>query len=388
MQNVKIHDENGTPVVELIGRIGTENAADVENEILQALNDMSGTPIVDAEQLTYISSAGLRIFLRLRKNYPGLKVINTTPSVYDIFEVTGFTEMMTIERGYRRISIDGCEEIGGGANGIVYRYDPETVVKVWRAAGSLDDIKRERELARRAFVLGVPTAISYDIVRVGDRFGSVFELLDASSLSSMVADDPDHMDIYVKKFVDLLKLIHSTEVKPDELPDMKEKYISYVNDLKPYLSEATIGKLETLLAAVPDSCKMLHGDYHTKNVMSRDGEEMLIDMDTLSRGDPVFEFASIYNAYVGFGVIEHERVSDFIGMSYAQAGAFWRKTLEAYLGTDSEARVDAAERKAHLLGSVRLLRRTIRRDGEGTPLARKCREDIEQLAAQVDSLAF
>ncbi len=38
-------------------------------------------------------------------------------------------------------------------------------------------IKNEQRLAKRAFVKGVPTAISYDIVKVGDKYGSVFELL-------------------------------------------------------------------------------------------------------------------------------------------------------------------------------------------------------------------
>ena len=61
--------------------------------------------------------------------------------------------------------------LGEGANGKVYRYDSDTIVKVYKDSVSLEDIKRERELARTAFILGIPTAIPYDrqedSIRVG-----------------------------------------------------------------------------------------------------------------------------------------------------------------------------------------------------------------------------
>ena len=72
--------------------------------------------------------------------------------------------------------------IGEGANGKVYRVDRDTIVKVYRKPDAIQEIQRERELARTAFVAGVPTAIPYDVVRIREGgYGSVFELLDATS---------------------------------------------------------------------------------------------------------------------------------------------------------------------------------------------------------------
>lgn len=56
---------------------------------------------MDAEKLDYISSAGLRVILRLRKNEAGLRIIHAQSSVYEILEMTGFTEMMPVEKAYR-----------------------------------------------------------------------------------------------------------------------------------------------------------------------------------------------------------------------------------------------------------------------------------------------
>ncbi len=67
--------------------------------------------VLDADNLEYISIAGLRVMLRLRKSEPNLAIINTSPEVYSVFEMTGFTEMMKIEKTYPRISIECCEFI-------------------------------------------------------------------------------------------------------------------------------------------------------------------------------------------------------------------------------------------------------------------------------------
>ena len=120
-----------------------------------------------------------------------LAIVNASPEVYEIFEMTGFTEMMPVSRAYRRVSVDGCEVIGQGANGKVYRLDPETIIKVYLNPNSLPDIHWERELARKAFVLGIPTAIPYDVVKVGGRIRAPsFELLNAKSFGSLIAAAP------------------------------------------------------------------------------------------------------------------------------------------------------------------------------------------------------
>ena len=87
-----------------------------------------------------------------------------------------------MQRTWNTSPAQDCEVIGEGFNGKVYRIDQDNVVKVYKNANALADIQHEREVARLAMVLGVPTAISYDVVRVRDSYGSVFELLNARSL--------------------------------------------------------------------------------------------------------------------------------------------------------------------------------------------------------------
>lgn len=391
MVNSKLTD--GTLYILPEGRIDSTNAEAAEAEI-NAIRESAeySSVVLDLDKLEYISSAGLRVVLRLRKSEPTLKAINASSDVYDIFEMTGFTEMLPIEKAYRRISVDGCEVIGQGANGKVYRLDPETIIKVYLNPDSLPDIRRERELARRAFVLGIPTAIPYDVVKVGDGYGSVFELLNAKSFAKLINADYEHIDHYITLYVDLLKKIHSTEVSSDEVPDMRQTAIKWATFVKDYLPEGKGEKLVSLVEAVPVQHTMLHGDYHIKNVMMQGDEVLLIDMDTLCQGHPVFELASVFNAYIGFSELDNSISAKFLGIDHAVAIEIWEKAIPLYLGTDDEQKIEEVRKKAMLIGYTRLLRRLIRRDGFNDPQGKLeielYKQHICDLLDEVDSLEF
>ena len=394
MENISSRTTDNGLVLELHGHIDSTNAAVVEEEINKLRADYTSGPIiVDCEDLQYISSAGLRILLRLKKAISDLSLLNVSSEVYEVFEMTGFTEMIDIQKAYRKISVNGCEVIGQGANGKIYRIDTDTIVKVFLNPDSLEEIKRERELARSAFVLGIPTAIPYDVVRIeGGGYGSVFELLDAKSFAKLMISGEKSVDELAEMSIELLKLIHSTKVKPGTMPDMKAIGLDWSNFLKDYLPEDAWKKLHDLIDAVPEDDHMLHGDYHLKNVMLQNGECLLIDMDTLCHGHPIFELASMFNAYRGYSETNHEQTMDFLGIDYDTAGEFWNKSLQKYLGTDDPSKLKEVEDKARVVGYTRIMRRRIRRNGFDTEEGRKeienCKTQLLDLLPRIDSLLF
>ncbi len=405
---------DGVLTVALSGRVDASNAAEVEKNIAdvrkaaaetaasQEKEAAAGTAqfpqgknpgrldlVIDAEDLEYISSAGLRILLRLRKENPNLMVVNVCPEVYEILDMTGFTEMLDVKKAYRRLSVDGCEMIGRGANGAVYRYDDETIVKVYFNPDALPEIHRERELARKALVLGINTAIPYDVVRVGESYGTVMELLAATSVSKLIKADPEHLEKPLKYFVDMLKQIHDTPVKAGDMPDMKEVALSWAAFDREHLPAELGEKLYKMVEAVPDTHTMLHGDYHTNNIMVRDDEALLIDMDTICTGHPIFELGSMYNAFVGFAAADPAETLRFLGIPGELTKVFWRRSLAMYLGTDDEAKIDEVERKAAIIGNMRLLRRTIRRNEPGREEKIAFHKaELARLLPQVDELVF
>ena len=99
MMNIVKTRDNGTLTIAPEGRIDIATAPDLEQEI----KDLDGVTelIFDLEKLTYISSAGLRVLLLAQKkmNKQGsMKVIHVNEMVMEVFEVTGFSDILTIEQ--------------------------------------------------------------------------------------------------------------------------------------------------------------------------------------------------------------------------------------------------------------------------------------------------
>ena len=377
--------------VKLSGRIDSSNAPKVEQEIYEKIGDFKGEIVLDASDLEYISSAGLRVILRLKKANANTKVINCASDVYEIFDMTGFTEMMDISKAYRKLSVEGCEVIGEGANGIVYRTDPDTIVKVYKNPDSLDEIHNERELARKAFVMGIPTAIPYDVVQVGDLYGSVFELLDAKSFANLINEGANVEDL-TKQSVDILKIIHSTMLKSGELPSKKQEGVKWANFVKDYLPEEIGSKIVKLFEDIPETNSIIHGDFHIKNIMQQNGENLLIDMDTLSMGHPVFELAAIYAAYIGFSCADPENAAKFFGITREQADDIWKYTLKYYFADKDEEFVENACKMIETICYTRLYRWMTRRGDDGDEEHKKIKEFSENYLLEnvpkIDKLYF
>ncbi len=373
------------------GRIDASNAAEAEEKIFSVKNANPGKhTVVDADKMAYISSAGLRVILRLRKEEPKLAIINVASDVYEVFDMTGFTDMVTVEKAYPRMSVEGCEFIAKGANGAVYRYDEETILKTYFAKDSLPEIKQERENARKAFVLGINTAIPYGIVRVDDGYGTVTELLNAVSVTKLIRNNPDDMSEAAKYYIDMLKSIHAIEVEDGEVPDMKETALAWADFVAPHLPEAQGKKLRALVEAVPKQNTLMHGDYHTNNIMVQNGEPLLIDMDTLCMGHPVFELGSMFNAFIGYSELDHQVTMKFFGYTHESAEKFWDMSLKMYLGTEDEDVCRSVAEKAMIIGYTRMLRRAIRRPEEAESPAKivRCQEMLALLLDKVDTLTF
>ena len=91
--------EDGKAVFSLEGRLDTTTAPDLEKDVKEVISDLNELTF-DFSALDYISSAGLRVLLAAQKamNDQGeMKITNVNEIVMEIFDVTGFTGILTIE---------------------------------------------------------------------------------------------------------------------------------------------------------------------------------------------------------------------------------------------------------------------------------------------------
>ncbi|MBR1758088.1 MAG: STAS domain-containing protein [Lachnospiraceae bacterium] len=99
MLNIEITPNDNALLVSLGGRLDTTTAPDLEKRLSTDLEGVTSLTF-DLENLDYISSAGLRVLLSAQKqmNQQGeMKVLHVGETIMEIFEVTGFTDILTIE---------------------------------------------------------------------------------------------------------------------------------------------------------------------------------------------------------------------------------------------------------------------------------------------------
>ena len=333
------------------GRISAENAAEFEKELLSAAD--GGDTVLDAAGLEYISSAGLRALLKLKKSTNGkVSVINVSNEVYDIFNVTGFTDILDVRKAFREVDITGMELIGKGATGCVYRADRETIIKLFNPGTHFDLIERENIKAKNAFLFGVPTAISYDIVRCGDRYGTVYEMLDAEDLLNIIRRDRAHLKEHITDFALKMRSMNSIEVD-GRFDDVRRGTIDAFKYLEGKICTAEeVKKFTAVIENVPERSTFLHGDAHVGNVMIQNGEYMFIDLSTAGKGHPIFDMVSMYSGYrAGQAMTEEQREAREMtkGFSIEELRLIWHTYLTAYLGTENE---DILKRAEDQIGAV------------------------------------
>lgn len=91
--------ENQKATITLTGRLDTTTAPELDAVLNECLADVKEL-IIDTKELEYISSAGLRVILKAQKimNTQGaMKLVNVCDSIMEVFDITGFADILTIE---------------------------------------------------------------------------------------------------------------------------------------------------------------------------------------------------------------------------------------------------------------------------------------------------
>ena len=332
-------------VIYFEGEINSFNADNIEKEAREILEKEEFKALVlDFASVRYISSAGLRIVLKFKQQYKEVSIEECSLEVYDILSMTGFTNMLPVKKALKRLYVSGAKVIGEGFFSTVYRIDKDTIVKVFNRTSDPDQIERELAMSKQAFVLGIPTAISYDIVRVDDKLGVRFEMLDCMSLKNAFLEYPDKYDELVDKYVALLKKINTTDTNNNPVfPDMREFFFEKLSYIKHFVDHDHYEKMKASLSQIPTRSTFVHGDCHFKNIMVQGDEFLLIDMDTLSKGHPIFELALIRAPYVAFEADAPGNSEKFLGVTAEFAQKLYNDLVERYFGTNRQTIKDTLE---------------------------------------------
>ncbi|MBR1737786.1 MAG: STAS domain-containing protein, partial [Firmicutes bacterium] len=307
--NVIYKDNDVTIYLE--GRIDSVNAAETEKDLLKALSFKFLRKIIfSLKDLKYISSAGLRILLKVKKQYPNIIITDVPEQIYEIFDMTGFTNILDIEapsdnktlnkippetassahnnneqvsdeKPLREFSVECCEIISDTNTSTVYRISQENILKLLKGKNTRKKAEEELKRAKTAFMGGVSTAIPFEIVSCDSSFGLIYELLDCRTLGDYISKHPEETSKCAVRFAQLLHDVHSLDIDLSNLPNIKDIFMQYLDNSRTVYTKEETDILDSLVSAMPDDNRFIHNNFTPQNVMVRNNELILIEMSNV-----------------------------------------------------------------------------------------------------------
>lgn len=256
---------------------------------------------------------------------------------------------------YRSIELNEWHKTGDGANVESYTSkDDNLMLKVFKSDSTEENALRDYNMAAKVAAMGIATPEVYEIVRVGDGYGVIYQnLKNKKSYSRLVVDNPEKIKEYAADFAKMSKELHSipcnTDIGEGKLLRIrkgieKAKFIGrYKTDLYKLLDETT----------TVTTC--LHGDLHTGNLVRSEGQDYWIDLDRFTYGNPILDIAHMNNMYSSLSWLPF--IQNITHMNKKQLNEFWDCFVEEYYGytkKDTE-KLKELERKICIFNGLDLI---------------------------------
>ena len=211
------------------------------------------------------------------------------------------------------------------------RYMLKTATKDENAINTL---KAEYEIASMACSLGIPTPKVYSFVQVGpeDLPGIIYENInDKISFSRALAKEPEKLEILAKEFAEVIKKFHSIEADTTKLPSFESRVRDGLANTKIFTEKEKESLLERL-EEMPKGTKCLHGDLQFSNAISSPMGNYIIDLSTMSYGNPLFDVGYIYHLAT---YMPDETIQAIFHINKETFNKAWRFVVKYYFDTDN-----------------------------------------------------
>ena len=173
--------------------------------------------------------------------------------------------------------------IAQGRTAEIYAWDAGHILKLYRDWCPSNWVDYEARVARAVYEAGVPSPAAGKIVEVNGRRGLIYERLEGVSMLQQLNARPWLASKHARRLAELHAQIHRQSITG--LPSYKDRLQHDIRST-PHLSEDLRDKALTLLAALPESQTLCHGDFHPGNILITKRGPVVIDWMTACSGNP------------------------------------------------------------------------------------------------------
>lgn len=258
-----------------------------------------------------------------------------------------------MDKEIKNIDLTQWQQVGEGANGKTYVARPQAapqcgytdgtnagvILKVSNSRlSTLEAVRKEFDVSRAVHALGLATPEMKEIVRVGNAYGTISELIKPKrSLGRICCDNPERTEEMATLLCTRGKELFATPCDTGFFPSRKAHLLQALGRVQ-FVGRKTLSTLETFAQRIPDATTCLHGDFQMGNLILSGERHYWIDLDRFGYGDPMFDVGHLYmlcNVYSSM-----KAVQGLFHVTRDQFHRFWDAFARAYTGSADHADFD------------------------------------------------
>lgn len=304
-------------------------------------------------QVPSVKYAAIRALLAARRGGLVFHIVDATRDVAQRFETTGAANFINVLRASRHVDMTDYKESGDGYTAISYfKNDGDSMMKLYYDFMPASVVEREKRVARAAFIMGIPTPMSGDIVHDGRRHGLTFERVAGKrSFARIMSEEPERLEEVATTFAAMVKKLHSTPCDTTVFPSVTELYHKFVDESDMLDVDEKV-KVHAFINNIPAAQTCVHGDLHMGNVITNGTENLFIDMSDFGWGSPWFDIGMLY---IITKLSEEEMTQKYYHVDCKAMDAFWKVFVREYFGATTPEQIAEVEEKASAFAALKMV---------------------------------
>ena len=242
---------------------------------------------------------------------------------------------------YLEIDLSQWTQVGEGGNGKTYVNPsrPDVILKINNARlNTLEAVNNEFNESRAVETLGLPVPRIHEIVRVGNAYGTISELIkDKVSLSRIAHDQPELTEEMARILAQKGKELFATPCNTEYFPSRKEQILKAF-DKAGFVGRKRRPVIRAFAEAIPECTTCVHGDFQSGNLIKAGDRFFWIDLDRFAYGDPMFDIGHLYLICSLYAPMK--QVQNIFHMTLDQFHRFWDAFAKEYTGKENHSDFD------------------------------------------------